>query len=302
MAAIVDDYMRSFVELCGSIFNIMSFLVIKPEETPIPQLHQYLLGSIGPRPICFASTIDAEGRHNLAPFSFFNVFSANPPVVVFAPNNSGRDGSPKHTYLNVKEVPEVVINIVTADMVQQMNVAAAPWDRGVSEFEKAGFTSMHSELIRPLRVAESPVQMECKVLEVKELGTGGGAGNLVIAQVIRIHINEDYLGADGKIDQTRIGLVGRMGGAWYCHTGPENMFQLAQPMQKTIGYDGLPEKVRNSHLLTANEIGLLAAVPTIPADDEMAIVKAAHAGLNPVEAAKKLLSEHKAAEALALLM
>jgi len=164
----------------------MEFLTINPKETALPQLHQYLLGSVGPRPICFASTIDADGRPNLAPFSFFNVVSANPPVLVFAPNNSGRDGSPKHTYLNVKEVPEVVVNVVTFGMVQQMNVAAAPWDKGISEFEKAGFTPVASDLIKPLRVKESPVQMECRVIEIKEFGTGGGAGNLVMAEVLKI--------------------------------------------------------------------------------------------------------------------
>ncbi|MFM7764373.1 MAG: flavin reductase family protein, partial [Sphingomonadales bacterium] len=219
----------------------MDFLTINPKETALPQLHQYLLGSVGPRPICFASTIDADGRPNLAPFSFFNVVSANPPVLVFAPNNSGRDGSPKHTYLNVKEVPEVVVNVVTFGMVQQMNVAAAPWDKGISEFEKAGFTSVASDLIKPLRVKESPVQMECRVIEIKEFGTGGGAGNLVMAEVLKIHINKDFIGADGKIDQTKIDLVGRMGGSWYCRTTPDALFQLAQPMQATIGYDALPE-------------------------------------------------------------
>lgn len=278
-----------------------SFLTIQPESIPTPQLHQYLLGSIGPRPICFASTVDQEGRPNLAPFSFFNVFSAKPPVVVFAPNNSGRDGTPKHTYLNVKEVPEVVINIVTYDMVQKMNVSAAPWERGVSEFEKAGFTPIASDLIKPWRVAESPVQMECRVLEVKELGTGGGAGNLVIAEVIRIHVNENCIGEDGKIDQTRIGLVGRMGGAWYCKTGADNMFQLAQPMQKTIGYDALPEKIKKSQLLTANEIGMLAGVAEIPSAEMVNEMKShTSEDLREIEC-KKLLSQNRILEALALV-
>lgn len=280
----------------------MAFITVKPEETPTPQLHQYLLGSIGPRPICFAGTIDAEGRPNLAPFSFFNVISANPPVVVFAPNNSGRDGTPKHTWLNVLEVPEVTVNIVNYDMVQQMNVAAAPWERGISEFEKSGFTPLASDLIRPPRVAESPVQMECRVLETKSFGTGGGAGNLVMAQVVRIHVNEAYIGEDGRIDQTRIGLVGRMGGAWYCKTGPDSMFQLAQPMTRVVGYDDLPEKARQSTLLSANELGQLAAVPSLPTPEEVAAVKAAHAGQDAEQAARELLSSHKAAEALALLM
>ena len=280
----------------------MAFITVKPEEISTPQLHQYLLGSIGPRPICFASTIDAEGRPNLAPFSFFNVFSANPPVVVFAPNNSGRDGSPKHTYLNVKEVPEVVINIVTYDMVQKMNVAAAPWDRGVSEFEKAGFTPVKSDLVQPWRVAESPVQMECTVMEVKELGTGGGAGNLVIARVVRIHVNEEFIGEDGKIDQTRIGLVGRMGGSWYCKTGPDSMFQLAQPMQKVIGWDALPEAVKNSSVLTANDIARMASLAEWPHEELIAGTKALHGDTDPEHAAIALLAEGKVAEALGLFL
>jgi len=280
----------------------MEFPTINPKETALPQLHQYLLGSVGPRPICFASTIDADGRPNLAPFSFFNVVSANPPVLVFAPNNSGRDGSPKHTYLNVKEVPEVVVNVVTFGMVQQMNVAAAPWDKGISEFEKAGFTPVASDLIKPLRVKESPVQMECRVIEIKEFGTGGGAGNLVMAEVLKIHINKDFIGADGKIDQTKIDLVGRMGGSWYCRTTPDALFQLAQPMQATIGYDALPENIKNSQILSANDIGMLAALPAFPDADMVAKVQEKYRTENREETAKKLIAEGSVAEALALLM
>jgi len=239
-------------------------LVIDPKELPIPQLHQYLIGSVGPRPICFASTVDANGVPNLAPFSFFNVFSANPPILVFAPNNSGRTGEPKHTLLNVKEVPEVVINVVTEAMVEQMNVAAAPWDRGVSEFEKAGFTPLESDLVKPFRVAESPSQLECKVLEVKEMGVGGGAGNLVICQVVRIHIKEEVLNEEQKIDQRKMKLVGRLGGSWYSKTNEAALFELAQPMSPTLGYDGLPEYVRLSDKLSGNDIGKLASVASMP--------------------------------------
>ena len=280
----------------------MDFLTINPKETALPQLHQYLLGSVGPRPICFASTIDAEGKPNLAPFSFFNVVSANPPVLVFAPNNSGRDGSPKHTYLNVKEVPEVVVNVVTYSMVQQMNVAAAPWDKGISEFEKAGFTPIASDLIKPLRVKESPVQMECRVIEIKEFGTGGGAGNLVMAEVLKIHINKEFIGADGKIDQTKIDLVGRMGGSWYCRTTPDALFQLAQPMQPTIGYDSLPENIKNSQILSANDIGMLAGLPAFPDAEMVANVQEKYGAENREVAAKKLIAEGNTAEALALLI
>ena len=239
-------------------------LVIDPKELPIPQLHQYLIGSVGPRPICFASTVDANGVPNLAPFSFFNVFSANPPILVFAPNNSGRTGQPKHTLLNVKEVPEVVINVVTESMVEQMNVAAAPWDKGVSEFEKAGFTPVQSDLVKPFRVAESPSQIECKVIEIKEMGVGGGAGNLVICQVVRIHVKDEVLNDENKIDQRKMKLVGRLGASWYSKTDDAALFELAQPMSPTLGYDGLPDYVRLSDNLNGNEIGKLASLASMP--------------------------------------
>ena len=244
-------------------------LVIDPKELPIPQLHQYLIGSVGPRPICFASTVDANGVPNLAPFSFFNVFSANPPILVFAPNNSGRTGQPKHTLLNVKEVPEVVINVVTESMVEQMNVAAAPWDKGVSEFEKAGFTPVQSDLVKPFRVAESPSQIECKVIEIKEMGVGGGAGNLVICQVVRMHIKDEVLNDENKIDQRKMKLVGRLGASWYSKTDDAALFELAQPMSPTLGYDGLPDYVRLSDNLNGNEIGKLASLASMP--DEITI-------------------------------
>ena len=275
-------------------------LTIDPKEIPIPQLHQYLIGSIGPRPICFASTINKDGEPNLAPFSFFNIFSANPPIVIFAPNNSGRDGTPKHTYLNVKEVPEVVINVVTLEMVEKMNVAAAPWEYGVNEFEKAGFTPLASDLIKPFRVAESPVQLECKVLEVKEMGTGGGAGNLVICQVIKVHINEDVLGDDGKISQLKMNLVGRLGGSWYCKTDENSLFELAQPMQKTIGYDALPNELKQSKVLTANDIGKLATLTMIPTTEEIDNALEQF-GLGDIhQTAKKLLDDGQLRAALAL--
>ena len=278
----------------------MTMLTIDPKEIPIPQLHQYLIGSIGPRPICFASTINKDGEPNLAPFSFFNIFSANPPIVIFAPNNSGRDGTPKHTYLNVKVVPEVVINVVTLEMVEKMNVAAAPWEYGVNEFEKAGFTPLASDLIKPFRVAESPVQLECKVLEVKEMGTGGGAGNLVICQVIKVHINEDVLGEDGKISQLKMNLVGRLGGSWYCKTDENSLFELAQPMQKTIGYDALPNELKQSKVLTANDIGKLATLTTIPTTEEIDNALEQF-GLGDIhQTAKKLLDDGQLRAALAL--
>ena len=276
-------------------------LVIDPKELPIPQLHQYLIGSVGPRPICFASTVDANGVPNLAPFSFFNVFSANPPILVFAPNNSGRTGEPKHTLLNVKEVPEVVINVVTEAMVEQMNVAAAPWDRGVSEFEKAGFTPLESDLVKPFRVAESPSQLECKVLEVKEMGVGGGAGNLVICQVVRIHIKEEVLNEEQKIDQRKMKLVGRLGGSWYSKTNEAALFELAQPMSPTLGYDGLPEYVRLSDKLSGNDIGKLASVASMPdTATKEAVIKERLIG-SEWDQIKSYLSQGNYDKALALL-
>ncbi len=275
---------------------------ITPGEIPIPQLHQFLIGSVAPRPICFASTVDSSGVPNLAPFSFFNVFSANPPILIFAPNNSGKTGEPKHTLLNVKEVPEVVINMVNFEMVEKMNVAAAPWDRGVSEFEKAGFTAIGSELVKPFRVAESPVQIECKVLEVKEMGQGGGAGNIVICQVMRMHISEDILNEEGKIDQHKIDLVGRLGGSWYSTSRQDALFQLAQPMVKTIGFDALPELAKASKILTANQLGQLSGLVEWPSDDLKAEAKLLIESGNSEVMASKLIDEGKIQLALAVLM
>lgn len=275
---------------------------ITPGEIPIPQLHQFLIGSVAPRPICFASTMDADGVPNLAPFSFFNVFSANPPILIFAPNNSGKTGEPKHTLLNVKEVPEVVINMVNFEMVEKMNVAAAPWDRGVSEFEKAGFTAVQSDLVKPFRVAESPVQIECKVLEIKEMGQGGGAGNIVICQVLRMHISEEILNEEGKIDQHKIDLVGRLGGSWYSSSRNDALFQLAQPMVQTIGFDALPQIAKESNILTANQLGQLSALEEWPTDEEMMEVKRLIEGRNVEEVAAELIADGNLKLALAGLM
>ncbi len=274
-------------------------LTINPNEIETRLLHQYLIGSVGPRPICFASTVDRDGKPNLAPFSFFNVFSANPPILVFAPNNSGRTGEPKHTFLNAKAVPEVVINVVTAEMVEQMNVAAAPWDQGVDEFEKAGFTPVESDLVKPFRVAESPSQIECKVLEIKEMGTGGGAGNLVICEVLRIHIKDDVLTEDQKIDQTKMNLVGRLGGSWYSRTDKSALFELAQPMKPTVGYNSLPNFVKESDELTANELGKLCGVLNTPEKD--ASVSETVDTCNWLKV-KNLISEGNAEAALSYLL
>jgi flavin reductase (DIM6/NTAB) family NADH-FMN oxidoreductase RutF len=242
---------------------------IIPGEIPIPQLHQFLIGSVAPRPICFASTIDSEGVPNLAPFSFFNVFSANPPILIFAPNNSGRTGLPKDTLLNVKQVPEVVINMVNHEIVEKMNVAAAPWDKGISEFDKAGFTAVKSDLVKPFRVKESPVQIECRVIEIKEMGTGGGAGNIVICQVEKLHIDEAILNDEGKIDQHKINLVGRLGGSWYSRSNTPSLFELKQPMQATIGYDALPASLKESTIISANVLGKISSLLEWPKEAQI---------------------------------
>ncbi|MDA7803886.1 flavin reductase family protein [Crocinitomix sp.] len=245
-------------------------LSIDPKELPIPQLHGYLLGAIGPRPIAFASTVDADGTPNLAPFSFFNVFSANPPILVFSPARSGRTNETKDTYNNVKVVPEVVINVVNYDIVHQMSLASSPYAPGVDEFEKAGFTKLQSETIKPFRVAESPVQFECKVIEVKELGTNGGAGNLVICEVTKIHIDPAVLGDDGKIDQHKIDLVARMGGNWYCRADQHSMFEINKPITTCgIGFDAIPADIKNSRILTGNDLGQLGGIVELPNETDV---------------------------------
>lgn len=245
-------------------------LSINPKELPIPQLHGYLLGAIGPRPIAFASTVDEEGRPNLAPFSFFNVFSANPPILIFSPARSGRTNTTKDTYKNVKKVPEVVINVVTYDIVQQMSLASSPYAPHVDEFEKAGFTKLESETVKPYRVAESPVQFECKVNEVIELGQEGGAGNLVICEVTKIHIDERVLDENGKIDQHKIDLVSRMGGNWYCRADKNSMFEIVKPITTVgIGIDNIPEDIKQSKILTQNDLGQLGGIEELPNETDV---------------------------------
>ena len=245
-------------------------LSLNPKELPIPKLHQLLLGAIGPRPIAFASTIDENGNHNLSPFSFFNVFSANPPILIFSPARSGRTNETKDTYKNVKKVPEVVINIVTYDIVQQMSLSSSPYAPEVDEFVKAGFTSLESDLVRPRRVAESPVQFECKVNQVIELGAEGGAGNLIICEVVKMHINENVLDANGLIDQHKINLVARMGGNWYCHANEASMFEVAKPLTTVgIGFDNLPSDILISSVLTKNDLGLLAGIEKLPNETDV---------------------------------
>ena len=229
------------------------------------EVSNYLYYAIAPRPICFASTIDNAGSVNLSPFSFFNLFSTNPPVIIFSPARKVRDNTTKHTLQNIFEVPEVVVNMVSYDMVQQVSLASCEYRVGTDEFIKAGFTKEPSKFIKPPRVKESPVQMECKVLEVKSLGEDGGAGNLVIAEILVIHIHNEFLDDSGKIDQAKLDLVARLGGDWYARVNANNIFKVKKPNTELgIGIDALPESIKDSKILTGNHLGQLANVHEMP--------------------------------------
>ncbi|MEJ6506422.1 MAG: flavin reductase family protein [Crocinitomicaceae bacterium] len=243
---------------------------IDPKNIEVPKLHRYLLGAVGPRPIAFASTIDKEGVPNLAPFSFFNAFSANPPILVFSPARSGRTNTTKDTYNNVKKLPEVVINVVNYELVHQMSLASSPYPSNTDEFIKSGLTPVNSDLVKPYRIKESPVQFECKVNEVIELGDQGGAGNLIICEVLKIHIDESILDESGMIDQHKIDLVSRMGGNWYCRADESSMFEIPKPITTCgIGYDQLPSDILKSQVLTANNLGQLAGIELIPNETDV---------------------------------
>jgi flavin reductase (DIM6/NTAB) family NADH-FMN oxidoreductase RutF len=243
---------------------------IDPKELEIAKFHGLLLGAVAPRPIAFASTIDADGKSNLSPFSFFNVFSANPPIAIFSPARRVRGNTTKHTLENVEVVKEVVINVVSYAMVQQMNLASTEYPEGVNEFEKAGFTPLASELVRPFRVKESPVQFECQVREIIKLGEEGGAGNLIVAEILRMHIDESVLDSYGNIDPNRIDLVARMGNDWYCRASGSALFELAKPGRNHgIGVNALPMHVRNSRILTGNDLGLLGGISELPTAEEI---------------------------------
>lgn len=271
-------------------------------------MHGYLLGAIAPRPVAFASTIDKQGNVNLSPFSFFNCFGANPPILIFSPARRGRDNTTKHSYENVLEVPEVVINIVNYAMVEQMSLASTEYDKGVNEFIKSGLTAVVSDLVKPPRVGESPASFECKVLEVKATGTEGGAGNLVICEVVKAHISEDILDEKGVIDPFLLDAVARMGGNWYCRAQGDALFEIPKPLAtKGIGIDQLPERIRTSTVLTGNELARLANVEAIP---ELLTLNASfQEKLNKLKSleekhalAKSLLSEGKLADAWQVLL
>jgi flavin reductase (DIM6/NTAB) family NADH-FMN oxidoreductase RutF len=275
----------------------------------------YLQHVIAPRPICFASTIDKGGNVNLSPFSFFNMFSSNPPIVIFSPSRRVRDNTTKHSLQNVLEVPEVVINIVSYDMVQQASLASCEYPKGVNEFEKAGFTKEPATIVKPPMVKESKAKMECKVLEIKPLGDQGGAGNLVICEVLRLHIDDSLLTDNKNFDQTKLEHVARLGGDWYCHVSKENLFKVPKPNIKLgIGFDALPDSIRNSKILTGNQLGQLANVHEMPVvqpsfDDEHLKNIIQYFSVNPDEMGKelhayaaRLLDEGKVDEAWQVLL
>lgn len=236
----------------------------EPKDIPTAKLHGYLLSAVAPRPIAFASTMDENGNANLSPFSFFNVFSANPPILIFSPARRVRDNTTKHTLENAESIKEVVINVVNYDIVQQMSLSSTEYAQGVNEFDKAGLTMLKSDIVKPFRVAESPVQFECKVNEIVNLGTEGGAGNLIICEVVKLHINDTVLNESGSIDQEKLDLVARAGGSYYSRA-KTGFFEIPKPLSTLgIGVDALPENIRNSAVLTGNDLGLLGNVEALP--------------------------------------
>ena len=240
-----------------------------PKDLSTGRLHGYLLSAVAPRPIAFASTIDADGNPNLSPFSYFNVFSTNPPILIFSPARRVRDNTIKHTLDNVEATKEVVINVVNYDIVQQMSLSSTEYPKGVNEFEKSGLTMLKSDLVKPFRVAESPVQLECKVNEIVKLGTEGGAGNLVICEVVKFHITEEVLDDNNEIIQEKLDLVARAGGNYY-NRAKQGFFEIPKPLQKLgIGVDAIPEAIRNSMILTGNDLGMLGNISHLPSKKEV---------------------------------
>ena len=290
-------------------------MILDLKDLKTAEKQYYLQHVVAPRPVCFASTINKAGNVNLSPFSFFNLFSSNPPIVIFSPSRRVRDNTIKHTLENVMEVPEVVINIVTYEMVHQVSLASCEFPKETNEFAKAGFTSEPATLVKPPMVKESKVKMECKVIEVKPLGTEGGAGNLVICEIIRMHIDDSLLDENKKIDQRKIHHIARLGGDWYSKVDETNLFMVPKPNTELgIGVDALPESIRNSDILTGNDLGHLANVREMPViepsfDDTHLKNIIQYYSMNPDEMekelhtyAKKLLAEGKVKEAWQVLL
>lgn len=293
-------------------------LTINPKEVSIPVFHAYLVGAVAPRPIAFVSSVDKDGNVNLSPFSYFNVFGSNPPTLVFSPSTRVRDNTPKHTLENVLEHDEVVINMVNHGMVAQMSLASTEYKKGVNEFIKAGFTELPSLVVKPPRVKESFVTFECKVKEVVRVGEEGGAANLVICEVLLAHINEDILDVNDQIDPYKLDAVARMGADWYCRAQGEAIFHLERPNRNIgIGVDSLPDHIRNSKVLTGNDLGLLGNLHTFPQEVEInevrnksEVTEVLKKYINDIESseenlhkiAKKYIQNGKIEEALRILM
>ena len=268
---------------------------ISPQDLNNFELQTLLQTAIAPRPIALASSIDTDGNVNLSPFSFFNMFSSNPPIVIFSPARRVRDNTTKHTLENVLEVPEVVIGIVNYKIVQQISLASTEYGKEVNEFVKSGLTMKDSELVKPKLIEECPVNLECKVLEVKHLGTEGGAGNLVICEVIKIHVREEYLDDQGVLDQKKLDLVARLGGSWYSRNNADNLFEVPKPLvTKGIGFDRLPNEIKYSTIFTGNDLGMLANVEELPSGN-FSSAETIH------QEAQKLLQQNKISEAWNLL-
>lgn len=247
---------------------------VDPGALSLPEMHNYLLNAVAPRPIAFVSTVDPEGNGNLSPFSYFNVFSVNPPILIFSSSRRGRDNTIKHTHENLLQVPEAVINIVNYPMVEQMSLASTEYPTGTNEFVKAGFTQVPSVKVKPPRVGESPVAFECEVKDVVAMGEEGGAGNLFVAHVVMVHLQTQYLNAEGKLDSSMLDLVGRMGGNWYTRANGDALFEIPKPLQKKgIGIDQLPESIRTSTVLTGNNLGRLGNVEALPSTEEILNIK-----------------------------
>ena len=269
---------------------------IEPKDLTTAKLHGYLQSAVAPRPIAFASTVDANGKPNLSPFSFFNVFSANPPILVFSPARRVRDNSVKHTLLNVEATKEVVINVVNYDIVQQASLSSTEYGEGVNEFLKSGLTAVASDLVKPYRVAESPVQFECKVNEIISLGENGGAGNLVICEVVKIHISEKVLDENGLIDQHKIDLVSRLGGNWYSRANA-GLFEVPKPLTTLgIGVDAIPDFVKKSVVFNGNDLGILGNVEALPSPEEIDIFVQQNFAVKGVLSADDVLKKHQKAK------
>ncbi|PPK88906.1 flavin reductase (DIM6/NTAB) family NADH-FMN oxidoreductase RutF [Neolewinella xylanilytica] len=286
-------------------------MTLDPAALPTKDLYGLLSTAVAPRPIACAATVDGAGRVNLSPFSYFNVFSTVPPILVFSPIRRGRDGSAKDTLANVQEVAEVTINVVNFDMVEQMSLASTEYEKGVNEFEKAGFTAVASEIVRPPRVGESPVSFECTVDQVVPLGEGGGAGNLVVARVVRIHLDEAMLDEAGVLDTVKLDLVARMGASYYCRATPASLFEIPKPLRNMgMGVDGLPEHIRFSEVLTGNNLGRLGNLERLPEAEQLRavsslseVVAARAGGRNALHRlAQQYLERGETEKALAVLL